>query len=467
MQSSSGTRKKSVLIGIGVAVCAVAIGLGWHLKGGQTVEFKTVTIRRGDLSSTISASGTIEPLEVIDVGAQVAGLIRSFGKDKSGKPVDYGSLVEEGGILAVIDDSVYNADLALANAQVEQDKAGELSAAANLQQIKARLVQAEAEWNRAQELSRAKLVSGTDYDTYKANYEIAKANVAVGESSVAQMRAASVQAQALLDKAKRNLGFCTIQSPVEGVIIDRRVNIGQTVVASLNAPSLFLIAKDLTKMQIWVGVNEADVGKITPGTAVTFTCDTFPDKDFNGVVGKVRLNATMTQNVVMYTVEVNIDNSDKLLLPYLTANVHFLTRKEESALLVPNSALRWSPSSAEEITPDARDSKLAQLEPVNTGSPSKKAKPAGDPSPADPKADKGKKVEKQEASNKRQGVLWLREDKFVRPIQVKLGISDGNETSVAAEALSEGQEIVVGELAQSLQTATKNPFLPQVRKRGG
>ena len=220
-------------------------------------------------------------------------------------------------------------------------------------------------------------------------------------------------------------------------------------------------------MQIWAGVNEADVGKITPGTPVTFTCDTFPDKDFNGVVGKVRLNATMTQNVVMYTVEVNIDNSDKLLLPYLTANVHFLTRKDRDALLVPNSALRWSPSSVEEIAPDARDSKLAQLEPLASGSPSKKAKPASDPSAAEPKADKGKKAEMQEASNKRQGVIWLREDKFVRPIQVKLGISDGNETSVAAEALSEGQEIVVGELTQSSQTATKNPFLPQVRKRGG
>jgi HlyD family secretion protein len=467
MQSPNGSGKKPVLIAVGVAVCAVAIGLGWHLKGGQAVEFKTATVRRGDLSSTISASGTIEPLEVIDVGAQVAGLIRSFGKDKSGKPVDYGSLVEKGGILAVIDDSVYNADLALANAQVEQDKAGELSAAANLQQIKARLVQTEAEWNRAQELNRAKLISGTDYDTYKANYEVAKANVSVGESAVAQMRAASVQAQALLDKAKRNLGFCTIQSPVEGVIIDRRVNVGQTVVASLNAPSLFLIAKDLTRMQIWVGVNEADVGKITPGTPVTFTCDTFPDRDFNGVVGKVRLNATMTQNVVMYTVEVNIDNSDKLLLPYLTANVHFLTRKDQDALLVPNSALRWSPSSTEEIALDARDSKLAQLEPINTGSASKKAKSGADPSASDSRADRGKKAEKLEPANKRQGVLWLKEDKFVRPIQVKLGISDGNETSVAAEALSEGQEIVVGELTQSSPTAIKNPFLPQVRKRGG
>ena len=183
----------------------------------------------------------------------------------------------------------------------------------------------------------AKLISQVDYDTGKANYEVAKANVSVANSGVAQARAD-------LDKAQRNLDFCTINSPVSGVIIDRRVNIGQTVVASLNAPSLFLIARDLTKMQIWVAVNEADVGRIKPGTQVTFTVDAFPGREFRGMVGKVRLNATMTQNVVLYTVEINIENADKLLLPYLTANVRFVLSHETNALLVPNAALRWTPS---------------------------------------------------------------------------------------------------------------------------
>ena len=154
-----------------------------------------------------------------------------------------------------------------------------------------------------------------------------------------------MKSEATLNKAQRNLDFCTIKSPVKGVIIDRRVNIGQTVVSSLNAPSLFLIAKDLTRMQIWVAVNEADVGRIVPGAPVTFTCDTFPGREFKGTVGKIRLNATMTQNVVMYTVEVNTENPDKLLLPYLTANVRFVARQESNALLVPNAALRWTPSS--------------------------------------------------------------------------------------------------------------------------
>src|SRR5690348_9444236 len=174
------------------------------------------------------------------------------------------------------------------------------------------------------------------------------------KAQLEQARSGVQQAQAALDKAKRNRDFCTIKSPVKGVIIDRRVNIGQTVVSSFNAPSLFLIAKDLTRMQIWVGVNEADIGRINPGAPVTFTCDTFPGRQFEGTVGKVRLNATMTQNVVMYTVEVNTENPDRLLLPYLTANVHFVTRLETNVLLVPNAALRWSPSSPAQISPEAR-----------------------------------------------------------------------------------------------------------------
>ena len=316
---------KSALITIPVVMLAGGMGVWWwRARNGSRLSFRTAVVRRGDVVATISASGTIEPEEVVDVGAQVAGLIKTFGTDIDGKTIDYGSVIEEGAVLAKIDDSVYAAALAVANAQVEQAKAGELSAAANLDQMKAKLTQTEAEWKRSQELDRSKLLAGVDYDTAKANFEVAKANVAVAEAALAQAKAATVQAQAGFEKAQRNLDFCIIKSPVKGVIIDRRVNIGQTVVSSLNAPSLFLIANDLTKMQIWVAVNEADVGRIIPGARVTFACDAFPARQFEGTVGKVRLNASMTQNVVMYTVEVNTENPDKVLLPYLTANVRIL-----------------------------------------------------------------------------------------------------------------------------------------------
>jgi HlyD family secretion protein len=417
----------------------ISLGAWWALgHANHQLSFRTATVKHGDIAATISATGTIEPVEVVDVGAQVAGRIDSFGNGIDGKTVDYGSVVAEGAVLAKIDESVYAADLAVARAQLEQDKAGELSAQANLQQMKAKSTQLEAEWKRAKALNDSKLLSDSDYDIADANYQVAKANIAVGDAAIAQAEASTVQAHAAVEKAQRNLDFCTIRSPVKGVIIDRRVNVGQTVVASLNAPSLFLIARDLTKMQIWASVNEADVGRIAPGAPVTFTCDAFPGRKFEGTVGKVRLNATMTQNVVMYTVEVNTANPDNVLLPYLTANVHFVVGQETNSLIVPNAGLRWSPSSLAQIAPALRDQGVAD--------------PPADP--PDPKS-----------ATQREGILWLKDGDFVRPLRVRAGVSDGSNTAVSAADLHDGDEVVVGEVAGAAQAAVKNPFLPPVIRR--
>ncbi len=414
----------------------------WHHRDGHEILFRTALVKRGDIAATISATGTLEPVEVVDIGAQVAGQISSFGKDVDGKTIDYRSVVAEGAVLAKIDDSVYSAALDVANAQLEQAKAGELSAAANVEQAKAKFVQAQAEWNRAQSLTTSKLLAVADADTAKANFEVAQAGVSVAEATLVQAQANKVQAQAAVAGQQRNLDFCTIKSPVKGVIIDRRVNIGQTVVSSFNAPSLFLIAKDLTKMQIWVGVNEADVGRIVPGAPVTFSCDAFPGREFSGSVGKVRLNANMTQNVVMFTVEINTENPDNLLLPYLTANVRFIVQKEFHAMLVPNSALRWSPSSPAQVVADARSTKLD---------------PPGDAE------NKGSKKEK--SSKKSTGTVWVKEGELVRPVAVTISTSDGVNTSVAADALQEGQEVVTGETTEAAQAGTKNPFIPNIPRR--
>ncbi len=428
-----GPKKKRILFIVVLVLVLVLAALWWRgLSSGST--FVTALIKSGDVTATITASGTIEPVEVVDVGAQVAGRISTFGTDKSGKTIDYRSVVEEGDVLAKIDDSLYAADLAVAKAQLERDKAGELSAQANLEQAKAKFALAEAEWKRMQTLSERKVASSADYDTAKSNYAVAQTNIAVAEAAVAQAKAAVLQSQAAVDKARRNLDFCTIQSPVSGVIIDRRVNIGQTVVASLNAPSLFLIAKDLTKMQVWVAVNEADVGRIKPGTPATFTCDAFQGRDFRGKVGKVRLNAAMTQNVVTYTVEVNTENPDQILLPYLTANVRFILAKASDVLLVPNAALRWTPSSLNQITSAYR----ANAPEISS----------------DPQEGKGKP-----------SIIWLKNGRFVRPVQVKLGPTDGANTAVEADGLREGEMVVIGETTASDQAETKSPFLPKTIKR--
>lgn len=423
-----GPRIRIAVVVILAAALAVTAGLRIQKsRNNPTISLLMAPVRRGDLISSISATGTIEPLEVVDVGAQVAGRVSAFGHDKDGNNVDYGSAVEQGALLANIDDSVYAADFAVA-------KARELSASANVEQMNARLDQAEAEWKRTEELFKNRLISQGDYDTAKANYKAAKANVSVADSGVAQ-------AKADLEKARRNLDFCTINCPVSGVIIDRRVNVGQTVVASLNAPSLFLIAKDLTKMQIWVAVNEADVGRIKPRAPVTFTVDAFPGREFRGVVGKVRLNATMAQNVVLYTIEINIDNPGRLLLPYLTANVRFILSHESDTLLVPNSALRWTPSSPLQILPEARSDKFDEGQ---STAPSAK---------------------QENGSGASRRTVWLRDGAFVRPVEVTTGASDGANTAIAANGLPEGAEVVIGESGASGQTDVKNPFLPKVIRR--
>ncbi|MEW6668530.1 MAG: efflux RND transporter periplasmic adaptor subunit [Thermodesulfobacteriota bacterium] len=434
-----------------LVVLGLAGGLtAWYFQRGsaQVLAFKTAQVTRGDLLVAIGATGTVEPEEVVDVGAQVAGQILSFGKDANGKTVDYGSVVEAGTVLANIDDSLYSADAAQVEAQVQSAKANLQRVQADLGQLKAKLNQAERDWQRAQKLGPSEALAQSSYDAYKSAYETALANVAVGEAAILQARASVAQSEATLRRAQRNLGYCTIKSPVKGVIVDRRVNIGQTVVASLNAPSLFLIAKDLTRMQVWVAVNEADIGKIRPGQSVTFTVDAFPGEPFRGEVGKVRLNASMTQNVVTYTVEILTDNSNGRLLPYLTANVQFELDRRPNVLQVANAALRWKPS-AEQIAPEAREA-------VSKAG-ARKKKPDGGSAPPGSSAGGGNV-----------GTLWVAEGAYVKPVRVRVGQTDGSQTEVEGRGLTEGMKVVTGLQQQNnAQSAATNPFAPRLPGRGG
>jgi HlyD family secretion protein len=265
-----------------------------------------------DEQVALKATGTLEPEEVVDVGAQVAGAITSFGKDKQGKPIDYGSEVEAGTILAQIDPRAYQAQLKQARAAVRRARA-----ALGVQEARVRL--AEQETRRLGKLHVKNAVAEDDLEKARLSLELEKAKLAVNHADIET-------AEASLEHAAANLDYCTIRSPVKGVIVDRRVNVGQTVVASLSAPSLFLIAKDLTRMQIWVSVPEAGVGKVTKRQAVRFTVDAFPAETYSGTVEQVRLNATMVKDKVSYTIVVRTDNARRKLLPYMTANVEFLER---------------------------------------------------------------------------------------------------------------------------------------------
>ncbi len=459
---------RKVIVIVLIVILLGAIGAGaywWYARHDVETagKFRTAAVTRGDIVSTVSATGTIEPLETVDVGAQVAGLILSFGTDVSGKMVDYNSVVDTDTVLARIDTTIYQAALDSAQATLEQAQANVPKMKADLEQKQALLVQATNDWKRAQALwdTKSGALAETAYDQYRASYETARTNVDESVASIKVAEATVEQDQAAVNQCKTNLAYCTIYSPVKGTIIDRRVNIGQTVVSSLSSPSLFYIAKDLTKLQIWAAVNEADVGGIYEGQPVKFTVDAFPNQSFDGTVNRVRLNATMTSNVVTYTVEVNTDNSNRKLLPYLTATAWFETGRKEKVLMVPSAALRWTP------TPAQRGPYAA------AGKGRAKAGAGDDPQaqPANEGADNGQQQAKASGTRHKRARVWVADGEYVKPISVTVGMSDGLNTEVTGEGIEEGLEVITGDVlpgtAQKAASsaAGASPFTPQLPPR--
>ena len=272
--------------------------------------------------------------------------------------------------------------------------------------------------------------------------------------------------QAQLDHDQANLDYCTIRSPVKGTVVDRRVNVGQTVVSQMSTSSMFLIAKDLRRLQIWASVNEADVGQIHVGQKVNFTVDAFSGETFSGVVSQVRLNATMTQNVVTYTVVVNTDNSNGKLLPYLTTNLKFEVERHDNVLQVPSMALKWHPAGWKHGRHGGADDEQASAAPRRPASPGE----AGGKAPAD--ASPGAKAQGPKARPEKtreqaeRGHVWVLDSPEAQPrrIKVQVGISDGLSTEVSSPDLKDGMEVVTGEARPSDLAAdeTTNPFMPKL-----
>ncbi|MEG2076216.1 MAG: efflux RND transporter periplasmic adaptor subunit, partial [Victivallaceae bacterium] len=341
--------KKTIKIILVVLIIGVAAFTGYKIyhsyAGAEKVTvFKTEPIIRTDLMRSISATGTVEPEELVNVGAQVNGKIMSFGADAQGKVVDFGSKVTKGMVLALIDDIIYKAELQEAQAAKQQAHAAIITAKASIKDAQANELLAKNNWERAQILYKEKSMTKRDYESNQAAYDSAIAQTEKSQASLNEAEAKLLTSEATLIKAQRNLEYCTITSPVDGIIIDRRVSVGQTVVSNQTASSIFLVASDFQKMQVWVSVNEADIGAIKPGMPVQFFCDAFPGVEFRGEVFRIRLNATLSSNVVTYIVEVNADNADGKLIPYLTANVKFIRTEHKNVMALPSSILRCNPS---------------------------------------------------------------------------------------------------------------------------
>ncbi len=326
---SQPRRSRSPLSKAGLAVAVIAVlATGWYFwsKRGQADVaggYRTEAVQRGDIRVAISSTGTLSAITTVTVGSQISGQVTEI-------LVDFNSLVKKGDVLARIDPSTYQAELERGNAQIA-------SAQAQLWQAQATLRNAQLDFQRKQELSTQKLIARSDLDMSRAAFEQAQAQVNSAQASISQQQASLKNTQVNIDRA-------VIRSPVDGVVLTRKIEPGQTVAASFSAPELFTIAEDLSKMKIELAVDESDIGQVQAGQGVSFTADAFPDRKFRGSVEQVRLAATTTNNVVTYPVVVTVDNSDGTLLPGLTVNAEIEVSKREGVLKVANAALRYKPS---------------------------------------------------------------------------------------------------------------------------
>ena len=393
--------RRAVLI-VGVLVVGLAIG-GYVFFNGERkvpVRYRTATVERGPVISLVTATGTINPVVSVQVGTQVSGMIKSLH-------ADFNSVVKSGDIVAVIDPEPFKARREQAASNLEMSKA-------NVARAKTDLAQRKRELDRVKSLVAQQFVSENDVDVATTNFQGAEAQVNVAAAQVKQ-------AEAALNSADLELKYTVIRSPVNGIVVARNVEVGQTIAASFATPNLFLIALDLTKMQADTNVSESDIGGITEGREATFTVDAYPGYQFSGTIRQVRLAPLNVQNVVTYNVVVAVDNQDLRLKPGMTANVSIVVAQRDSVLKVPNAALRFTPPSEGPAGRSGQGGKPTKAKgPEQTGGAGR-----GATSPT-------RTIWKQGPAGELERIV------------VQTGISDGVATEIVTETLVEGTQVVVG-----------------------
>ncbi len=418
-----------VKCGIGAALVGGGVAAWYYMQGNDStvMEFRTVEVVRDNFVNKVQATGTLEPQELVDVGAQVTGEIKEFGVDLAGNRVDYGSEVKAGQLLARIDDTIVELDIKRAEASVAQAKAQILTAQANISQAEVNKKKADRDLERAKKLGVGDALSQMDFDQYLTQAENAAASLQSAQAQLANAEAQLQSANAMLESELRNRDYTRITTPVDGTIVVRQVNVGQTVVSNMSATTLFLVARDLRKMQIWASVNEADIAKVYAGQEVRYTVDALPNESFSGVVNKIRPNATMSSNVVTYIVEIDIENPDRKLLPYMSANANFIVKEVKDCLMVPEAAFDFRPA------PEYVDPAFAGKRPETPATPAAEEEGAA----AEPAAD---------AVGER-ALVWVQKGDKVVPVRVLRGESDGTRsivTPLPGEKLEAGDKLVTG-----------------------
>lgn len=415
------TKKKSAVAVLLVVVLTVAAVLVQRAAmAREATEYRFTTIEKGDVESTVSATGTLSAVRTVSVGTQVSGQISEL-------LVDYNDEVRKGQLLARIDPTLQQQSVTDAQANVER--------------VRAQLLQAQRDNNRNAELISSGLVARSAYEATDSSLDVARANLK--------------SAQVALERARQNLEYTNIYAPIDGVVVERNVDDGQTVAASLQAPQLFLIANDLTNMQILASVGEGDIASIEEGQKAKFRVQALPGQTFEGVVKQVRLQSATNENVVNYTVVISVNNAEKKLLPGMTARVEFLTSEANDVLKVANAALRFKP---------AGGSVIASSEDGTGGSPA-----ASRNSSADRRGSRAARGTTRSTA----GTLYVQDEKgALKAIRVRTGITDGTSTEVRAKELTPGMKVIAGTVQpQSAESQAASPFQngnqQQQRRPGG
>ncbi|MCK9437864.1 MAG: efflux RND transporter periplasmic adaptor subunit [Synergistaceae bacterium] len=382
-------KQRGKILAVIMVLIVISGGLYCHYtKSSDEIRYKTARAERSDLRSVIQATGTLDAVETVDVGTQISGTVKEIY-------IDYNSVVKEGQLIAEIDSATQQADVAQAEANL-------MAARADLMNSEAVLANAEKSLARTRKLAEKDLIAKADVDTEEKTYLTSKAQVASSRARIAQY-------QATLNKTKINLGYTRIYSPVDGVVVAKNVEKGQTVAASYQTPSIAEIAKDLSQMQVEVNVDEADIGGVREGQKATFTVDAHPNDPFDGLVTQVRLSPKTTDNVVTYVVIVKVSNNKELLMPGMTANVSLIVEERKDVVVVPNSAFRFKPSD-----PSA-----------NSGQP-------GVP-----------RMGGQTIAEVKAPAVYMLDKKTPVRVEVKRGITDGQNTEIIS-GISEGSEVITG-----------------------
>jgi len=405
-------KKKTIgiLIGIIGSIAIIVVGYTFIQKGeNNKLEYQTAKIKRGDLKQVVMATGSLSPITQVEVGSQVSGRIAKLY-------ADFNSRVKKGQVVAEIEQSLFIT-------RVKQAEANYKMAEAALHKAKVNLMTMKRKYKRAVELFKKGMLSEEERDAAEDAYLSAQADLRSAEARLAETKAA-------LDSAKVDLEHTVITSPVDGIVIARNVDVGQTVAASFQAPVLFLIANDLTKMQVDCNVDEADIGKVKEGQRATFVVDAYPEELFSGRVVQVRFNPVEVQNVVTYDTIIEVENPDLKLRPGMTATVSIITAERKDVLLVPNKALEFKPPN---LSPEKLREELAKR--------FRRERGENINSPRSQQANlKGRRA----GGRRRFKVIWLLKEGKLVPTPVVIGISNDNYTEIVRGRVEEGDVVVVG-----------------------